>query len=373
MSSGKERIVMITDHHVDCGIGYYSFELSKAMQDSYETLLIKPHRDNHNDVWLHQTFPWIKKAHYKSLKDLRPYILPLFLRKALIGEPRNLVHAHWFLSGLAATYLSSSPTIVTMHDVSLLHVSDSSDRYLRYYQWGLSRFKRLKIPLIVVSEQARQDTIKYARYPEELVYTVHNGINFEHFYPKSVAKNPDEFTLVYSGGLSKRKNLDLLLKAYHILQDKWDFLALKIAGNQPQNTPYPALAKALKLRNVTFTGFIADDMMNYFYNSGDLMVYTSEYEGFGMAPLEGMACGLPVISTKGGALAEVSGGGAELVDYHVDELVAKISKVIENTQYRESLIQRGLAWVEQYSWKNTALKTSEIYQMVLQQKTQKHV
>nr|WKN34461.1 glycosyltransferase family 1 protein [Tunicatimonas sp. TK19036] len=373
MIHSDERIVMVTDHHVDCGIGYYSLELAKAMQELQEVLLIKPYRDNHNDGWLHEEYAWLKKARYRSLRDLRPYILPFFLRKAMVGERGSLLHGHWFLSGLAATYATQMPVVITMHDVSLLHVSDSNDKYLNYYRWAINRFRRQGIPLIVVSEQSRQDTITFARYPEELVFAVHNGINIDHFYPAEIPKSNDRFTLVYSGGLGKRKNLDLLLKAYQRLQEKYDFLQLNIAGNNPQQTPYPALAQSLHLNHVTFTGFVPDHAMNDFYNAGDLMVYTSEYEGFGMAPLEGMACGLPVISTTGGALAEVSGGGADLVGYDVEELVEKISQVIEDTRYREDLARRGQAWVKQYTWKNTALKTHEIYQIAVQHKPCKYV
>lgn len=373
MSISNEQIVMVTDHHVDCGIGYYSLELAKAMREYDETLLIKPYRDNHNDGWLHQEYPWIKKAHYRSLRDLRPYILPFFLRKAMIGERSTLLHAHWFLSGLATTYFTQTPTIITMHDVSLLHVSDSNDKYLSYYRWAINRFRKQRIPLIVVSEQSRQDTIEFAQYPEELVFAVHNGINFDHFFSTRLPKDNSRFTLVYSGGLGKRKNLDLLLKAYQRLQEKYDFLQLIIAGNNPQHTPYPALARSLQLKHITFTGFIPDQEMNAFYNSGDLMVYTSEYEGFGMAPLEGMACGLPVISTSGGALAEVSGGGADLVNYEVEELTYRISKVIEDSAYRKNLAQRGQDWVKQYTWNNAAFKTYELYQEILSYKSQKYV
>lgn len=369
----NERIVMITDHHVDCGIGYYSLELARAMQEHQETLLIKPFRDDHNDSWLHNEHHWIKKARYRSLRNFRPYILPFFLRKALIGERSELLHAHWFLSGLAATYYTTIPVIITMHDVSLLHVSDSNDKYLDYYRWAINRFIERKIPLIVVSEQSRQDTIEFAGYPEELVFSVHNGINFDHFYPTQTSKSDNRFTLVYSGGLGKRKNLDLLLKAYQRLQEKYDFLQLNIAGSNPRQTHYPALAQSLKLNRVNFTGFVPDQKMNAFYNAGDLMVYTSEYEGFGMAPLEGMACGLPVVSTSGGALAEVSGGGADLVGYEVEELVERISQIIDDSNYCSLLAQRGQNWVKQYTWKNTALKTHEIYQSVVQNKPYKYV
>ena len=356
---------MVTDHHVDSGIGYYSLELTRAMQAYHDVALIKPFRHNHADSYLHAQYPWMKKANYKSLRQLRPYILPLFLRRALVGTKGILYHAHWFLSGLATTYGHGGPRVVTMHDVSLLHVSDSNDKYLAYYQWGLNRFRRMNIPLIVVSEQARRDTIQYAGYPEHLVFSVHNGINFEHFYPTPTTKDSKVFTLVYSGGLGKRKNLDLLLNAYQQLQRYYDFIELKIAGSHPERTPYPALAQSLGLRNVHFTGFVADDAMNAFYNEGDLMVYTSGYEGFGMAPLEGMACGLPVISTRGGALEEVSGGGAHLVSNQVDDLVSAIRQVIDDTSYRKKLTHRGQEWVKQYTWQRAAQRTQDIYQTIL--------
>ena len=359
------NIVMVTDHHVDSGIGYYSLELTKAMQSYANTTLIKPYRADHSDSYLHEQYPWIQKARYKSLRQYRPYILPIFLRKALLGTRGRLYHAHWLLSGLASTYAHGGPRIVTMHDVSLLHVSDSNDKYLAYYRWGLNRFKRMNIPLIVVSEQARQDTIQYAEYPEELVHAVHNGINFNHFYPLSSPPDSRTFTLVYSGGLGKRKNLDLLLHAYQQLQRRYDFIALKIAGGHPERTPYPALAQTLGLMNVQFTGFVPDDKMNEFYNAGDLLVYTSDYEGFGMAPLEGMACGLPVISTRGGALEEVSGGGAHLVENEVDDLVNAIGRVIDDRAYRQALTRRGQEWVKQYTWERAAQQTWNIYQPLL--------
>lgn len=355
-------VVMVTDHHVDSGIGYYSLALGEAMQTYVPTTLVKPFRADHPDSYLHGQHSWMKKAHYKSLRQLRPYILPLFLRKALLGKKGSLYHAHWFLAGLATTYGHRGPRLVTMHDVSLLHVSDSNDRYLSYYRWGLDRFKRLGIPLIVVSEQARRDTIEHARYPEKLVFAVHNGVDLRRFGPLDTTNASDKFTLVYSGGLGKRKNLDLLLHAYQQLQRHYDFLELKIAGSHPERTPYPTRAQTLGLRDVQFTGFVPDDQMNAFYNAGDLLVYTSHYEGFGLAPLEGMACGLPVISTRGGALAEVSGGGAELVDDQVDDLVTAIRRIIDDSAYRRQLAQRGHAWVQQYTWTNAAQKTWEIYQ-----------
>ncbi len=355
------KIIMVTCQHFLSGIGNYSKEITRHTLNKYpDTNLFKPYKKGHLDENFHK-LSWIKPISYRSFGSFHPYLMPFFIRKT-IDTSADLYHAHWFLSGLALTLLMKKPTIITLHDVSLLHIPEAKNAYLRYYKWAIERFKSKRIPLIVVSETAKRDTILYANYPEELVHVVYNGIDDKKYYPiLSLAKNKKTFSIVYSGGLGKRKNLELLLKAYKVLEGKYDFLELKIAGAYPENTPYPAIANQLRLKNCTFTGFIPDDEMNSFYNSGDLMVYTSEYEGFGFAPLEAMACGIPVCSTNGGSLGEVSLGGACHIEYDTDDMVNKISNLIDQKEKREKLIAKGKKWVKNFTWEKSATRTMEIY------------
>ncbi|MEM8895769.1 MAG: glycosyltransferase family 4 protein [Bacteroidota bacterium] len=357
------NIAELTDHHIDSGIGYYSYELTKALQKHTSATLFKPYRSNHIDSTFHSK-SWIKGVSYRSFRQFRPYVLPLYLRAGLSTSSYDVVHAHWYLAGLAATYLSKTPVVVTMHDVSVLHTATATNKYIGYYRWALNRFKSQRIPLITVSEQARQDTIRYAEYPEELVFAVHNGLNTDRFYPMK-RKSNSRFTIVYSGGLAEHKNLELLLNALRIVQESHPDVALKIAGGSPQNTPYPALVKSLRLQNISFTGFVPDPGMNDFYNSGDLMVYTSRYEGFGMAPLEAMSCGVPVISTNGGALQEVSGGGAVMCGYDAEELATEIINLIDHPSKHAAVAKRGHEWIKQYTWDNAAINTLNIYNSLI--------
>lgn len=361
--SSTLRIAGLTDHHIDSGIGYYSYELTRALREQTGALLYKPYRSDHQDADFH-SHDWIRPVTYRSFRQYRPYALPLYLRAGISPASYDLIHAHWYLAGLATTYSSKTQAVVTMHDVSVLHMTTANDKYTRYYRWALDRFKARRIPLITVSEQARQDTIHYADYPEELVHAVHNGLSSDRFFPTgNVLSSP--FTIVYSGGLSAHKNLELLLRALSIVQRKYPEVRLKVAGGSPEHTRYPALAQQLKLKQVQFTGFIPDREMNDFYNSGDLMVYTSKYEGFGMAPLEAMSCGLPVITTGGGALREVSGGGAVVSEYNEEELAEHIIKMIEDEAHRNETAARGVEWVKQYTWEQTATQTLKIYKTVL--------
>lgn len=359
-------ITHITCQHALSGIGRYGYELTNQLHHSGDlSAWYKPYKEGHPDSYLHKN-KWIKGYRYKSFRQLHPFLLPWFIR---FGVPvkTTQAHAHWFLSGLGAIKAGFKQIMITMHDVSLLHEHEQSGRFEHYYAKSIQLFKEKEIPIICVSEQARKDAIHYASYPEELVFAIPNGIDHSQFNRGEIEtkKTNEVFTIVYSGGLGKRKNLDLLLKAFQLIENRYhESVLLKIAGAHPERTPYPKMANDLGLNQILFTGFVPEEEMANFYRNADLFVYPSLYEGFGFAPLEAMACGTPVLSAKGGALEEISGGGAELFEYQLDDIVDKITALIESTEKRNQLISKGLIWAKNYDWEKTALKTKEVYQKV---------
>jgi len=273
-----------------------------------------------------------------------------------------MAHAHWFLSGLGALKKGFEQVIITMHDVSLLHESEQSGPFETYYASAIETFKKREIPIICVSEQARKDAIKYANYPENLVYAIPNGIEHDQFnLGNRDSFSRERFRIIYSGGLGKRKNLDLLLKAYKYLFKRFPDIELLIAGAHPERTPYPKLVSDLHLKNVRFTGFIPDELMADFYRDADLFVFPSLYEGFGFAPLEAMACGTPSLLAQGGAIKEISGKGGLSFDYDIEDLIIKMIAVIESESLRKELQTKGLEHVKLYTWEKTAEKTKAVY------------
>jgi len=268
------------------------------------------------------------------------------------------------MSGLAASFHLPQKTIITMHDVSLLHISEADRLYTWWYQRALNRFKKKNIPIIVVSEQAKADTLKYANYPGELVHTVYNGIDHGRFFPLENSSDENKrLRIIYCGGLGDRKNIGLLLKAYKNVEQKYKReTELLIAGAHPDKTKWPSLAEELNLDTVIFTGFLPDEQMNTFYNSADLMVFPSLYEGFGFSPLEAMATGTPVLSAKGGSLEEISGGGALLFDYDVADLTEKIVSLIDSRSKRTELSKKGIEWAKRYDWETAAQQTQKLYE-----------
>lgn len=357
--------------HVSCqhflsGIGRYSFELVDEMRKSTKVQLYKPSKVGHSDASYEQNYDWIKGYNYRSFRDLHPIVLPLFIKQALKEQHKSQIfHAHWFLSGLSLSYYLSSPFVVTMHDVSLLHINEGANWYKNYYKWAINRFKKRNIPLIVVSESAKNDTIEYAKYPEELVHVVHNGINFDQFYlPKEKQDSKNNFDIIYTGGLGERKNLQLLLSAFQDIEKKFPHVRLRIAGMYPERTIYPSIVEELKLKNVIFEGFIPDNKLVDFYHEGDLLVFPSLYEGFGFAPLEAMASGVPVLSAKGGSLFEVVGEGGDFFEYDREDLSHKIQKIIASEEIQKDLVRRGSDWVKKFTWEESVKKTQKIYDKI---------
>ena len=360
------KLRQITDHHLNSGIGRYSFELTRALIDQgYETQLSKPYKKKGDDTSFDIQYDWIDKIHYKSLQNLHPYLLPYFIGAHLLTKKADIYHAHWFMAGLGLGKAKKKNKVVTMHDVSLLHEIEKEGKFLNYYRKSIDQLAKEGTPIILVSESAKQDALTYSNLNNEQLHVVHNGINFDQFYKKEEQKKEGPFQIVYAGGLSPRKNVNLLFESCAILESRGIEFELKIAGNHPERTPYPKLAKELNLKKLTFSGFIPDESMNDFYNEADLFVYPSKYEGFGFAPLEAMATGTPVIITPGGALREVSGAGAQLVEYNAESMADTIISLMENTDQRNKLAAKGAEWVKQYTWENCAKKTIDVYQSMI--------
>jgi glycosyltransferase involved in cell wall biosynthesis len=359
----KQNIAHISCQHALSGIGRYGIELTQRLkkQDLIEDWY-KPYKTDHPDSYLHEQ-PWIKPIPYRSFRNLHNYVLPLYVSRAINWNKYDLVHSHWFLSGLASSVFGGKvKQIITMHDVSLLHIPEWNKTTTEYYRWSLERFKKKKTPIIVVSESARRDTLRFAKYPEELVHVVYNGIDHEQFNTEiSVNGNRSKFRVIYSGGLGRRKNLKLLLDAFAEFKKYVQDSELLIAGAHPDRTPWPQYVIDQNIKDVRFTGFIPEDDVANFYRDADLMVFTSDYEGFGLAPLEAMACGTPVISTKGGSLSEVLGEAAILSESTASEIADKMKQVALNPKLQSHMSSAGLNWVKRYSWDRTAKETAELY------------
>jgi len=170
--------------------------------------------------------------------------------------------------------------------------------------------------------------------------------------------------LLYVGRQDPSKNLIGIIKAFNIVQSKNKDINLVIAGKKDTRYKEPyELVEKLNLNNsVFFTGLLSNEDLVLLFNAADIFVFLSFYEGFGLPPLEAMACGLPVIVANTSSLPEVVGDAAIKVDPgNIEEIAWNIIELLGNSQLQETLRKKGFEQVRKFSWEKAAEETLKIY------------
>ncbi|MGL5086094.1 MAG: glycosyltransferase family 4 protein [Clostridium sp.] len=266
---------------------------------------------------------------------------------------------------------------ITLHDIIPLRMPETvSDRYLNIFNNELPNIILNSDGIITVSEFSKQDIAKEFNFPKDRIFVTH--LAAEDIYKpldKNLCKNilsskyniNDDFIL-YVGGFSPRKNILGIIEAFSLLnKNLTPTLKLVITGKKGISYEiYKKRTEALSISSsVIFTDFIPLNDLPIFYNSSRLLVYPSFYEGFGLPPLEAMACGIPVIASNVTSLPEVCLDAALLINPNsIDDLKNAIENVLSNNTLRDTMIQKGLSISALYTWKKTALDTIRAYETI---------
>jgi len=221
-------------------------------------------------------------------------------------------------------------------------------------------------------ESVRREIVEHLRVSNEKISTIPAAAR-SIFKPLPAARTvesrkrlgvEDEF-LLFVGTIEPRKNLVTLLNAYReLLSATKQRPQLVIAGKKGWLTEEVfSTVKELGIeKRVCFTGYLSDSDLCALYSSCRLFIYPSIYEGFGLPPLEAMACGAPVITSAIPSISEVVGNAAELVaPGSVDGLAQSLARLLEDEPGRERLSQAGLNRAREFSWDHTARLMLEVY------------
>jgi glycosyltransferase involved in cell wall biosynthesis len=267
-------------------------------------------------------------------------------------------------------------SVVTVHDVFTWSCPGHSTLLdtLIYRHW-LPRVLPGVDAVITVSQASRNDIIRFLGIPAPKVWVVYEGVSLR-YRPSSqeeIAGIQSRYSLphgylLFVGSVERRKNLPRLLPAYARLRQGGETRPLVVAGVKRGGVDkIGALLQDLDLRpHVLFTGYIPEADLPALYRGADLFVFPSLYEGFGLPPLEAMACGTPVVCSNAASLPEVVGDAAITVDpYDVEGLAEAMRRVLGDAALREELREKGLARARQFTWERTARETVAVYRQVL--------
>ena len=267
-------------------------------------------------------------------------------------------------------------SIITIHDLAfLLYPHFLTKESARYYGQIDQAVKRTD-HIIADSESTKQDTIRLLGVPEHKITVIYlsadpifRPVNDLEILKQIKSKHhiTSDFILFVST-IEPRKNLPTLLKAYRQLLDSYKAeVKLVVVGRRGWlSEKVFSLVDELKLTDdVLFLGRVPVEDLLHLYNAAQLLAQPSFYEGFGLPPLEAMACGTPVVVSNVSSLPEVVGDAGLLVDPEdVSELTVAIWRVLTDEALRAELIAKGLKRAQCFSWEKTARQTLALYQRV---------
>jgi SAM-dependent methyltransferase len=230
--------------------------------------------------------------------------------------------------------------------------------------------------IIAVSHRTKKDLIDYCAVPAERVCVIHEAPRHI-FYPErdldhiqSTLRRLEIYHnfILFVGSVEPRKNLRNLLQAYaaYVKKHAGRELLIIAGGSGWLSDDIAPLVAELELGEwVRFVGYVHDSDLRVLYSAAKLFVYPSIYEGFGLPPLEAMACGAPVITSNTSALPEVVGDAAVLIDPHnSEELCQAMRTVLGNGDVRAKMRRESLDRVQLFSWERAARETLAVYQEV---------
>ncbi|HLK65807.1 MAG TPA: glycosyltransferase family 1 protein [Bryobacteraceae bacterium] len=275
------------------------------------------------------------------------------------------------------------PYVVTIHDMASLVFEENRSNFrmqLRRYRWerGLKRASRI----IAVSEATKRDVEARLNVPPDRIRRVYNAPDPGFLTRTSEPRSEEQMRimeryqinypfLLYAGNIRRHKNVPRLVEAFAVVRDQlashpvYHDLRLVIIGDTISRFPAvrQAVIKSRVEQSVRFLGFVPFETLRCFYEFAAAFVFPSRYEGFGLPPLEAMACGTPVVTSNVSSLPEVVGDAAVLVNpENVFDIARGIRDVLLDERLRAELIRRGKEQAARFSWDRTARQVLEIYE-----------
>jgi glycosyltransferase involved in cell wall biosynthesis len=273
------------------------------------------------------------------------------------------------------------PTIVTIHDCIHLQFPQylPNRMALTYARYMLHRAVQRSAMILTVSDASRRDILRF--YPDadpDRIQVVPNAIDEE------ILADPGEDEMervkeryqirgryiLYAGNIKPHKNLDRLIIAFGQVKQMPGHEDVKLLIIGDEVNKYGSLRRSMETagvrQDVRFFGFVPDHTLAALYRMASVFAFPSLYEGFGLPPLEAMACNTPVVTSRISSLPEVVGDAAILVDpYSVDDIAQAIARVLDDATLAGDLVRRGRERVRQFSWERSVRAIHECYMKVL--------
>lgn len=329
------------------GIGNYTYELIKNIKKI-------------NSIHVYSK---INSKESKSFWDIANNPIKLNKNYKIFLNPHN---------GIGLPEKNVEKIITTLHDIIPSKLPETvSNSYLKIYNNKINSILQKSHTIITVSNFSKNDiatTFNIDRNKIHVTYLAPSKIY--HPINKNFCKNIlyktygiDFKYILYIGSFSPRKNILGLIEAFSLIHEKNPSIKLLIVGSKGKSYEL-YLNKSLKLNlknKVIFTDFIQTNHLPYFYNCAECFIYPSFYEGFGLPPLEAMACGTPVITSNLTSIPEILKDTPIYINpYDIANISENLDKIINDESIRKFLIEKSLNHSKNFSWEKTSYETLNI-------------
>lgn len=356
------------------GVGHYTLELARHLASSSadEVFVVSP-RGFIASIESETSGP-------TNLHLTRPTISPLTRYWWSIGLPRYIRKNEievFHGTNFEVPLRGKCPSVITIHDLSMvLHPQTHERRRVRRARQRLPIMTRTATMVVTPSEAVRAEVHQHLEIPLDRIVTIPEAARstFRRQDPELTenVRKRLEITkpfVLYVGTVEPRKNLLTLVRAFEDVWSGSDFsLQLVIAGRKGWMVDdlFRHVKQSPAAEQIIFTGYLSDDDLCALYSSCALFVYVSLYEGFGLPPLEAMACGAPVIASRIPSLSDTVGEAALLVaPTDVRELAANIRNLLQDDDLRKQMAQKGVRRAAELGWERTARLTRAVYDQAL--------
>jgi glycosyltransferase involved in cell wall biosynthesis len=301
-----------------------------------------------------------------------PLVVTRRIRKDSIKHLCSHIQAHLL------NYLKLEPSVVTCFDIYPFLQDQYPFMDRNMVKLGLRGMLKAD-RIITISEYSGEEIAQALGYPREKIRVTHLGVDHRRFRPlprdaslrERYAVPAGKRIILYVGSEQPRKNVLTLIEAFAtVKRDCANVVLLKVGRPQWKTArqELEELIRRLGLRDdVIFIDYLPEEELPALYNSADLFAFPSVYEGFGLPPLEAMACGCPVVSSNTSSLPEVVGEAGIMVDPHdTDGLASAMCEVLSSDDLGEELIRKGLEQARKFNWEKTANETIMVYKEIMQ-------
>lgn len=354
------------------GIGRYTrgllHELAKIDRENKYYIFITPEDDKEYDITAKNFHKVVVSITHYTLSEQTTFLTILNKYKFDVMHFLNFNHPIMY----------SRPFITTIHDLTMLlyPVGRSQKSWIRKTAFRkVMENAALKSKFVIaVSQATKKDTVKYlGANPDQIkvIYEAYDSIYHNQYAKSKLVNFRKKYNLtsrfiLFVSQWRPHKGLPELIKSFEILKEKYHIPHKLVITGKP-NQHFLKIIDSIKTskyrKDIVLPGFVPDLDLPLFYNATDLFIFPSFYEGFGLGPLEAMACGAPVVSSNLSCMPEILGDAVLYFDpNNIANMTDTINKVLEDKNLRDKMIIKSLSRVKKYSWQKMAEETLRLYQ-----------